>query len=206
MLKKILITIILVILSIIIYISTINDYAYDNNTLNNLSPLIVNSGQINEKTNKIKIDKNEINITLEEINDKIKGFSVEEVIESNQTYLYPVSISNAGKGGVLKLKKVDFQNFFFSNINNVDILKEKFEEALNIKLNVSQTIDINQNININSDSYININTYIAYKVFNIKLSKRGLFNKDIVINCNIAIASDIVFDTKEYSINYFAYI
>ena len=85
MLKKILITIILVILSIIIYISTINDYAYDNNTLNNLSPLIVNSGQINEKTNKIKIDKNEINITLEEINDKIKGFSVEEVIESNQT-------------------------------------------------------------------------------------------------------------------------
>lgn len=206
MLKKILITIILVILSIIIYISTINDYAYDNNTLNNLSPLIVNNGQINDKINKIKINKNEINITLEEINDKIKGFSVEEVIESNQTYLYPVSISNAGKGGVLKLKEVDFQNFFFSNINNVDILKKNFEEALNIKFNVSQTIDINQNINISSDNYININTYIAYKVFNIKLSKRGLFNKDTVINCNIAIASDIVFDIKEYSINYFAYI
>jgi len=116
---------------------------------------------INEITNKIKINESKVNIIREKFNDKIKGFLVEEVTESNQVYLYPVCSSHAGKGGVVELNKIDFQNFFFSNINNDKRLKKSFEEALNIKLNVNQTKDINQEFNI--DSNIDSNNDINLK-------------------------------------------
>jgi len=160
--------------------------------------LIVDNKQINEITNKIKINESEVNIIREKFNDKINGFLVEEVTESNQVYLYPVCSSHAGKGGVVELTKIGFQNFFFSNINNDKRLKKSFEEALNVKLNVNQTKDINQEFNIDSNNDINVNTYIVYKVFNIQLSKKGLLNKRIVINSTIALAYEIVFDVKEY--------
>jgi len=193
--KKILIAIILF---IIIYIPIANNYIYNTDNLNNLSPLIVDNNQINKITNKIKINENEVNIIREKFNYKIKGFSVEEVTENNQVYLYPVCSSHAGKGGVVELKKIDFQNFFFSNISNDKKLKKSFEEALNIKLNVNQTKDINKEFNIDSNNDINVNTYIVYKVFNIQLSKKGLLNKRIVINSTIALAYEIVFDVEEY--------
>ncbi|WP_346931088.1 hypothetical protein [Clostridium sp.] len=193
--KKILIAIILF---IIIYISIANNYIYNTDNLNNLSTLIVDNNQINKITNKIKINENEVNIIRKKFNHKIKGFSVEKVTESNQVYLYPLCSSHAGKGGVVELKKIDFQNFFFSNINNDKKLKKSFEEALNIKLNVNQTKDINQEFNIDSNNDINVNTYIVYKVFDIQLSKKGLLNKRIVINSTIALAYEIVFDVEEY--------
>jgi len=183
---------------IIVYILITNNYIYSTNDWNNLSPLIVDNKQINEMTNKIKINESKVNIIREKFNDKIKGFLVEEVTESNQVYLYPVCSSHAEKGGVLKLEKIDFQNFFFSNINNDKRLKKSFEEALNIKLNVNQTKDINQEFNIGSNNDISVNTYIVYKVFNIQLSKKGLLNKQKVINSTIALAYEIVFDVKEY--------
>ncbi|WP_346889873.1 hypothetical protein [Clostridium sp. UBA1056] len=195
MFKKVLISLILF---IIVYILITNNYIYNTNDWNNLSPLIVDNKQINEITNKIKINESEVNIIQEKFNDKIKGFSVEEVTESNQVYLYPVCSSHAGKDGVVELSKIDFQNFFFSNINNDKRLKKSFEEALNIKLNVNQTKDINQEFNIDSNNNINVNTYIVYKVFNIQLSKKGLLNKRIVIDSTIALAYEIVFDVKEY--------
>jgi len=160
--------------------------------------LIVDNKQINEITNKIKINENKVNTIQEKFNNKIDGFSVEKVTESNQVYLYPVCSSHAGKGGVVELNKIDFQNFFFSNINNDKKLKRSFEEALNIKLNVNQTKDINQEFNIDSNNDINVNTYIVYKVFNIQLSKKGLLNKRIVIDSTIALAYEIVFYVKEY--------
>ena len=195
MFKKVLIALILF---IIVYILIANNYICNTNDWNNLSPLIVDNKQINAITNKIKINENKVNIIQEKFNDKINGFLVEEVTESNQVYLYPVCSSHAGKGGVLKLDKIDFQNFFFSNINNDKKLKKSFEEALNIKLNVNQTKDINQEFNIGSNNDISVNTYIVYKVFNIQLSKKGLLNKRIVINSTIALAYEIVFDVKEY--------
>lgn len=195
MFKKVLIALISF---IIVYILITNNYIYNTNDWNNLSPLIVDNKQINEITNKIKINENEVNTIQEKFNYEIKGFSVEEVTESNQVYLYLVCSSHAGKGGVVELSKIDFKNFFFSNINNDKKLKKSFEEALNIKLNVNQTKDISQEFNIDSNNDINVNTYIVYKVFNIQLSKKGLLNKPIVINSTIALAYEIVFDVKEY--------
>lgn len=84
--------------------------------------MIVDNKQINKITN--KINENEVNIIRKKFNDKIKGFSVEEVTESNQVYLYPICSSHAGKCGVVELNKIDFQNFFFSNINNDKKLKK----------------------------------------------------------------------------------
>lgn len=193
MLKKILI---IIILFLIVYIPITNNYIYNSNSIN-LSPLIIDNKQISKKANRIEINKFNINIIQGKLNNRIKDFSVEKITESKQNYVYLVCSSHAGKGGVIKLNKVDLQNFFFSNIRNDKKLKKVLEQALDIKLNVNQTKNINQKFIINSNNNMNINTYVVYKVFNIQLNKKELLNKHKIINFVIALPHEIVFEVNE---------
>lgn len=194
-------TLILAFFSIgIITVISNNCYVLADSTIS-LSPLtIADNMNPNGLPYQTIINENEIsNITVENLNKQIDGFSIDKITQSNEWYYCKHEpLTTAGPGGEIELHKIDCQNYFFSNIDHDKALKNDFEKVLNIKLNETQPVDLHSKIKINPDKYADITPCIFYKVFTIQMSKKTLFNKPIFVNCTIAVASEIGFDVSEH--------